>query len=104
MYAIAAVFCRFWVPVDSDCNAFEVKDFGGIAEETATEFDNALGDSLEVSNLGLLEGRNQLPQSIVKVLLLIPHQVFRAAELQNDEIIWQVKESQSAFEGCGRRA
>lgn len=90
--------------VGSDGDAFEVKDLGGIAEEPATKFDDSLGDRLEVSNLGLLEGRNQLPQSIVKVLLLVPHQVVRAAELQNDKIIWQVKESQSAFEGCGRRA
>lgn len=81
-----------------------MKDLGGIAEESATKFDDALGDSLEVSKLGLLERRYQFPQSIVKVLLLVPREVVRAAELQNNKIVWQVKESQSAFEGCGRRA
>lgn len=81
-----------------------MKNPGRIAEEAATELEDPFGDRLEVSDLGLLERSNQLPQSVVEVLLLVSYDSVRAAELQNDKIVWQVKESQSAFEGCGRRA
>lgn len=64
-----------WFDRGSDADAFEVKNPGSVAEETAAELDDPLGDGLEVSNLGLLEGRNQLSKPVVECFLLVSSQV-----------------------------
>lgn len=64
-----------WVGRGSDADAFEMKNPGRVAKEAAAELDNPLGDSPEVSDLGLLEGCNQLSKPVVECFLLISRQV-----------------------------
>lgn len=63
------------------------------------EVDYGLGDRAEVPDLRLLERRHHLTESVVELSLLLARKLVRIAELQDDFAIWQVNESQSAFDG-----
>lgn len=64
-----------WLDRGSNADAFKVKDPGRVPKEAAAELDDPLSDSSEVSNLGLLEGRNQLSEPVVEGFLLVSRQV-----------------------------
>lgn len=65
----------------SNVDAFKTEDFGGVAEELTTEFDDSLSNRAEVPDFGLLESCHQLSKSIVEVLFLVPGKIFRGAEV-----------------------
>lgn len=88
---------KVWFGGLSDADAFKAEDLGRVPKEFATKFDNGLGNCSEVSHFGLLKGRHHFPKSIVEDLLLFAGELVRAAELQDDLVIWHVNKSRVSF-------
>lgn len=65
----------------SDVDTLETEDFGGVAEESTTEFDNGLCDCAKVPDSGLLKTGHQFSESIVEVLFLVPSEIVRGAKV-----------------------